>query len=202
MDSLCLIAGLGNPGSEYSQTRHNAGFLVVERLGKKRGAEWKTEPRFKAVLAKAVLGTRRIVLCKPETFMNRSGDAIAPLLGFYKIPIDQLLVLVDDADLPLGQIRLRSEGSSGGHHGLESIERALGTRGFARLRIGIGRTERQLREISGHVLGRFGSDERELLEKVLERCVAQVECYLDAGIQKAMSQFNGAVVAPVKKEEK
>ena len=201
MDSLYLIAGLGNPGSEYARTRHNAGFLAVERLGEKFSAGWKREPRFEARVAKVAAGAHKIVLCQPETYMNLSGEAIAPLAGFYKIPAERILVLVDDADLPFGQIRLRPEGSSGGHHGLESIEKHLSTRKFARLRIGIGRTDRQLREITGHVLGKFGEDERELLEKVLERCAAQVECYLHAGIQKAMSQFNGAA-APAKKEEK
>src|SRR5688500_959452 len=153
MDSLYLLAGLGNPGSEYSQTRHNAGFLAVEQFGRKFRAEWKLETRFDARLAKVAVGSSKVVLCEPETFMNRSGEAIAPLAGFYKIPIERIMVLVDDADLPFGQIRLRSEGSSGGHHGLESIEKHLGTRAFARLRIGIGRTERALREITGHVLG-------------------------------------------------
>jgi peptidyl-tRNA hydrolase, PTH1 family len=202
MESSYLIAGLGNPGAEYSHTRHNAGFLAIERFGRKFGAEWKLEPRFDARVAKVAAGASRIVLCEPETYMNRSGEAIAALALFYKIPIERLLVLLDDADLPFGQIRMRPEGSSGGHHGLESIEQHLGSRSFARLRIGIGRTERQLREITGHVLGRFASEERELLDKVLERCVAQVECYLSAGIQKAMSLYNGAIEAPLKKEEK
>lgn len=202
MDALYLIAGLGNPGAEYFHTRHNAGFLAVEKFGAGFAAEWKRETRFQARLAKIAAGGRKVVLCEPETFMNRSGEAIAPLAAFYKVSLDRLLVLVDDADLPFGQVRLRPEGSSGGHHGLESIEQSFGSRAFARLRIGIGRTERGLREITGHVLGRFAPDERELLEKVLERCSAQIECFLREGIQKAMSLYNGAVDAPVKKEEK
>lgn len=197
-----LIAGLGNPGSEYAQTRHNAGFLAVERIGAKYRAEWRRESRFDARVARVAMGSSKAVLCEPQTFMNCSGEAIAPLAAFYKIPADRVLVLVDDADLPFGQIRLRAEGSSGGHHGLESIEKHLGVRSFPRLRIGIGRGERQVREITGHVLGRFADDEQELLEKVLERCLAQVECCLQNGVQKAMSQFNGAVGAPAKKEEK
>jgi len=148
------------------------------------------------------VGGRKVILCEPQTYMNASGEAIAPLIGFYKIPPERVLVVVDDADLPLGQVRMRPEGSSGGHHGLESIEEHLGTRGFARLRVGIGRTERGLREITGHVLGRFSPDEKDVLEKVLERCASQIECYLTDGIQKAMSQFNGAVIAPEKKEQK
>ena len=202
MDTLYLVAGLGNPGSEYARTRHNAGFLVVERFGKKFSAEWKAQSKFHSRVARVEAAGRKVILCEPQTYMNASGEAIAPLAGFYKVLPGRLLVVVDDADLPFGQIRMRGEGSSGGHHGLESIEEHLGTRGFARLRVGIGRTEHALREITGHVLGRFGADETELVEKVLERCASQIECYLAHGIQKAMSQFNGAVIAPEQKEQK
>lgn len=202
MDSHYLIAGLGNPGKQYAATRHNAGFLAVEQFGRRFQAEWKAESRFHARVARIVAGSNKVVLCQPETFMNCSGEAVAAVAGFYKIPTERVLVLVDDADLPLGEVRLRAEGGPGGHHGLESIETHLGTRKFARLRIGIGRTERRLREITGHVLGKFGAEEQDLLRQVLERCAAQIECFLQAGIQKAMSQFNGAVAAPVKKEAK
>jgi PTH1 family peptidyl-tRNA hydrolase len=202
MDTSYLVAGLGNPGSEYARTRHNAGFMVVERFGEKFSAEWKDQSRYHSRAARIEVGGRKVILCEPQTYMNASGEAIAPLIGFYKIPPERVLVVVDDADLPLGQVRMRPEGSSGGHHGLESIEEHLGTRGFARLRVGIGRTERGLREITGHVLGRFSPDEKDVLEKVLERCASQIECYLTDGIQKAMSQFNGAVIAPEKKEQK
>jgi PTH1 family peptidyl-tRNA hydrolase len=202
MDTLYLVAGLGNPGSEYARTRHNAGFMVVERFGQKFSAEWKEQTKFHSRIARIEVSGRKLILCEPQTYMNASGEAIAPLAGFYKVPAERLLVVVDDADLPFGQIRLRGEGSSGGHHGLESIEEHLGTRGFARLRVGIGRTERALREITGHVLGRFSPDEAELLEKVLERCSRQIECYLTQGIQKAMSLYNGAVTAPEQKEQK
>ena len=202
MDTLYLVAGLGNPGSEYARTRHNAGFMAVERFGQKFSAEWKEQSKFHSRLARIEVSGRKVILCEPQTYMNASGQAIAPLAAFYKVPPDRILAVVDDADLVFGQVRLRGEGSSGGHHGLESIEEHLGTRGFARLRVGIGRTERGLREITGHVLGRFSPDEAELLDKVLERCASQMECYLTQGIQKAMSQFNGAVIAPEKKEQK
>jgi PTH1 family peptidyl-tRNA hydrolase len=206
MDTLYLVAGLGNPGSEYARTRHNAGFMAVERFGSKFSADWKKEPKFQSRVAKVEASGRKVILCEPQTYMNASGEAIASLAAYYKVPNERLLVVVDDADLPFGQIRLRSEGSSGGHHGLESIEQLLGSRQFARLRIGIGRTERGLREITGHVLGRFGPDEADLLEKVLERTVAQIECYLAEGVRKAMSLYNGALEEtnkpPVRKEEK
>ncbi len=192
MENVHLIVGLGNPGREYSKTRHNAGFLLVEDLAEEWRADWKPEKRFQARVAKIERSGRRIFLCKPQTFMNASGEAVGALVRFYDVPPKNLLVVVDDADLPLGTIRLRKDGSSGGHHGLESIERHLGTRNFARLKIGIGRAE-GAREITDHVLGKFRADEKQLVEKVLESASGQVECWLDSGIEKAMNQFNGKV---------
>ena len=188
MEHLHLIVGLGNPGKEYARTRHNAGFLLVEKLAERWRASWALEKKFKARIARA----GQNVLCQPQTFMNLSGEAVGAVMNFYRVTVGQLVVAVDDADLPLGEIRLRSSGSSGGHHGLESIEQHLATREFARLRIGIGRKDGR-REITGHVLGQFASDEAGLMEKVLERAVDQTECWLTAGIGKAMSQFNGVV---------
>ena len=133
-----------------------------------------------------------MILCKPQTYMNLSGEAVGKLAEFYKIAPQKILVMVDDADLPFGQIRLRKSGSSGGHHGLDSIQQHLGTQEFPRLRIGIGRKD-GAREITDYVLGRFSSAEMELAEKVLTVAGNQAECWLNAGIQKAMSQFNGAV---------
>lgn len=198
METAYLVAGLGNPGSQYAQTRHNAGFLVVERFGGMFGADWEEDRKFRSRVARVSVGERKVWLCEPQTYMNASGEAIAPLAEYYKVPLERLLVVVDDADLPFGQIRLRASGSSGGHHGLESIERHLGSREFARLRVGIGRTDRKLREITGHVLGRFGAEESGLLEKVLERAARQVECFITAGVLRAMSEFNGAVAPPEK----
>ncbi len=203
MDTLYLVAGLGNPGAEYVRTRHNAGFLVVERFGRKFSAEWKDAARFQSRLSRVEVSGRKVILCEPQTYMNASGEALASLAGYYKVPLERVLIVVDDADLPFGQIRLRGEGSNGGHHGLESVEQHLGSRQYARLRVGIGRTERGLREITRHVLGKFSADEAELLEKVLARASAQIKCYLEHGVQKAMSQFNGAVLPPpVENEEK
>src|ERR1017187_9460628 len=192
MESCHLIVGLGNPGAEYAKTRHNAGFLLVEKLAASWKADWKNERKFGARIARVEQDGRRLLLCQPETFMNLSGEAVGALKNFYQLPLDRLLVAVDDADLPLGEIRLRASGSSGGHHGLESIEQHLATRGFARLRIGIGRAD-GAREITDYVLGKFDSAGNELLGKVLERAADQIECWLDAGIEKAMSQFNGVV---------
>ena len=187
-----LIVGLGNPGAEYARTRHNAGFLVTERLAQRWQAAWSYERKFNARVASAQRAEERVLLCQPQTYMNSSGEAVGPLVAFYRVPLAGLLIVVDDADLPLGELRLRPNGSSGGHHGLESIEQHLGTRQYARLRIGIGR-QPGAREITDYVLGRFHSTEAALADKVLTVASDQVECWLDAGIQKAMSQFNGVV---------
>jgi PTH1 family peptidyl-tRNA hydrolase len=188
MEPLHLIVGLGNPGAEYKKTRHNAGFLLVEELAARWRVEWKNERRFHVRLARAEHQEH------PQTFMNASGEAVGALMKFYRLPRTRLLVVVDDADLPLGGIRLRPGGSSGGHHGLESIEQHLGSREFERLRLGIGRRE-GAREITDYVLSRFDRAEAALMQKVLDRAADQAECWLTGGVQKAMNQFNGNVEA-------
>ena len=192
MENLHLIVGLGNPGADYAKTRHNAGFLVVEKLAARWQANWTLDRKFNARLGKADVGDKRALLCEPQTFMNSSGEAVGALAAFYRVPPARVLVVVDDADLRLGQVRLRPGGSSGGHHGLESVEFHLSSRGFPRLRLGIDR-ENGAGGITGYVLGRFRPGEVALLEKVLDRAADQVECWLTAGIQKAMNNFNGVV---------
>ena len=193
MENLRLIVGLGNPGADYAQTRHNAGFTLVEQLATRWRAGWTNERKFNARLARAERDGVRVLLCQPQTFMNLSGAAVGALVNFYRLqPQSGLLVVVDDADLPLSEIRLRAGGGSGGHHGLESIGQHLGTDEFARLRLGIGRSA-GAREITDHVLGRFDAGEAVLMEKVLGRAADQVECWLAAGVEKAMNLFNGSV---------
>ena len=194
MENVFLIVGLGNLGAEYAKTRHNAGFSLVEKLAADWRTDWKNERKFKARMARVQRNGRRVLLCQPQTFMNASGETIGALVKFYRLPLKQLLVVVDDADLPLGEIRLRPGGSSGGHHGLESIEQHLGSREFARQRLGIGRQD-GAREITDYVLSRFGAAETALMKKVLDRAASQAECWLNDGIQKAMNQFNGNVEA-------
>ena len=203
MESLHLIVGLGNPGAEYAKTRHNVGFLLVEKLAVRWKADWSNERKFRASIARAERNGRRVLLCRPQTFMNLSGETVRALVDFYQLPrpLSGLLVTMDDADLPLGEIRLRAEGGSGGHHGLESIEQHLATREFARLRIGIGRKDGE-REITDHVLGKFDPGEVELMEKALDRAASQMECWLDDGIQNAMNRFNGVENGPTNEETK
>jgi PTH1 family peptidyl-tRNA hydrolase len=194
MENLHLIVGLGNPGAEYAKTRHNAGFTLVEILAARWQADWANERKFNARLARTERNGVRVLLCQPQTFMNLSGATVGALVNFYQLlpPWAGLLVVVDDADLPLGEIRLRAGGGNGGHHGLESVGQHLGTDDFARLRLGIGRAD-GAREITDYVLGRFDAAEAALMEKVLDRAAGQVECWLAAGIEKAMNQFNGVV---------
>jgi PTH1 family peptidyl-tRNA hydrolase len=192
MEHMHLIVGLGNPGSEYARTRHNAGFLLVQMLAQRWQASWAVERKFNARVARRDKGELRVILCEPQTYMNASGESVGPLVAFYRVALERMLVVVDDADLPLGEIRLRTRGSSGGHHGLESIEKHLGSREFPRLRIGIGR-QNEARAISNHVLGRFNAAEWTLAEKVLTVAADQTECWLSAGIGRAMNQFNGVV---------
>jgi len=200
MENVFLIVGLGNPGAEYAQTRHNAGFLLAEKLAAKWKCGWANERKFRARIAKAERGAKRILLCEPQTFMNLSGESVGALKSFYQLPLGNVLVAVDDADLPLGTVRLRAGGSSGGHHGLESIEQHLASREFARLKMGIGRADGS-REIADYVLGRFASAEDGVLERVLERAANQVETWLDAGIKNAM-QLNGVIDSENKENKK
>jgi len=191
MENVFLIVGLGNPGADYAKTRHNAGFLLVEKLAAKWKSDWCNERKFQARVSRAEHGGKRVLLAKPQTFMNLSGEAVGALVEFYQLPAGKILVVVDDADLPLGEIRLRPGGGTGGHHGMESVMQHLASREYARLRIGIGRKD-ESRQITGHVLGQFSAVENALLEKVLNRAAGQAEIWLDAGIDKAM-QLNGKV---------
>jgi PTH1 family peptidyl-tRNA hydrolase len=191
MENRYLIVGLGNPGAEYARTRHNAGFQVADLLAERWRSAWAFEKKFNALVAAAKRAGRRVLVCKPQTYMNASGQAVVAVVGFYRVALPQLLVLVDDADLPLGALRLKPFGGSGGHHGLESVQQHLGTREYARLRIGIGRQE-GTREITGYVLGRFQSTEQAAVDKVLSRASEAAECWMDEGIEMAMTRFNGA----------
>lgn len=196
MGTFYLIAGLGNPGAAYAETRHNVGFRAVDQLRRRWRAEWGLDQKFQSELARTEYAGRPVLLCRPLTYMNESGQAIGSLARYFQIPPAHLLVVLDDADLPFGTIRLRPEGSSGGHHGLESVEAHLGTRDYPRLRVGIGGQCSGARQLEGYVLQRLNADELAALDQVLERAAAQVECWLDAGIEAAMARFNGQNLKP------
>ncbi len=201
MDTWYFIVGLGNPGDRYSATRHNAGFMVLERLADRWGGSWSDEKKFNARIARVDVGGRRVLLCQPQTYMNLSGEAVGALAGFYKIALDQLLVIVDDVNLPFGELRLRPSGGSGGHHGLESIELHMAGSGFARQRVGIGKPAHGGGELTGHVLGVFAELEADAVGEVLAKAANQAESWLCDGTQKAMNDFNGPVISPVKENE-
>ena len=190
MEETYLIVGLGNPGKGYADTRHNVGFMVLDRLAKRSGAAWGVNKKFAAHLAKGRQNGNTVLLCKPQGYMNLSGQSVVPLAKFYQIPFGQIMVVVDDLDLPLGAIRMRPGGGTGGHRGLDSIQGLLGKDDFARLRLGIGRPEPD-RDVSGFVLGKFAEAETGLLERVLETAADQLACWMLQGTQQAMNNYNG-----------
>jgi PTH1 family peptidyl-tRNA hydrolase len=177
-----LIVGLGNPGKTYDRTRHNIGFRAVDRLAEKHGL------KFKGELAVGSIGSDSVILLKPETYMNLSGEAIVPVMRYYQIDLSRLLVIVDDVDLPLGQLRIRINSGPGTHNGLKSVETSLQTNRYARLRIGVG--DREEGDLASHVLGPFTPEEETLLPGVLDRAVQAVEIWLDKGITSAMNSTN------------
>lgn len=183
-----LIAGLGNPGPEYTANRHNVGFRCVERLAVCHDLTFDKRQKRALVALGAVLG-QRVILVKPQTFMNESGRSVVPLARFYKVRPGRLLVVYDDLDLPLGTVRMRPEGGSGGHKGMHSIIEHWGGQDFPRLRIGIGRPPGRM-DPAAYVLRDFSPEEEPLLEETLERAAAAIEAWLREGVEVAMSQYN------------
>lgn len=179
-----LIAGLGNPGPEYAATRHNIGFMVVDQLAAQSGATWERSGKWEALTAKCAA----VLLVKPFSFMNHSGYPLLAVTQFYKIEPRQILVVLDDLDLPLGRLRLRAEGGSGGHNGLESIIMQFDTENIPRLRIGIGSAPRQ--GSVDYVLGRFFDEEKPAIQSTIERAVEALKCAIDNGLVSAMNTFN------------
>lgn len=185
-----LIVGLGNPGSEYKFNRHNVGFMALDELGEELGAEF-GRMQSNALVAQARRGEQRIILAKPRTYMNRSGSAVGGLLRFHKAPLDKLLVIYDEVDLPFETLRLRSEGGSAGHNGMKSIIENLGSQEFARLRVGVGRPKGRMRT-PDHVLQDFSKAEQGALTFVLQRATQAAITFIDEGIVAAMNKFNKA----------
>jgi PTH1 family peptidyl-tRNA hydrolase len=190
-----MVVGLGNPGARYANTRHNIGFDTVDHLASQEGWAWSGR-RSHAVLAEGPLGGHKVLLVKPQTYMNDSGLAVGELVRFYKLDLADLLVVCDDLDLPLGRLRLRARGAGGGQHGLESIIRHLGGEtGFARLRIGIGRPRAGRDQNVDFLLSRPATDDRIVLEEARERGVEAVRAFITEGIAVAMNRFNAVVSA-------
>lgn len=185
-----LLVGLGNPGSQYEKTRHNAGFLVIDRLARRHAPGAISKAKFDAALVEAPIGGERCLLLKPNTYMNRSGQAVAQAIGFYKVnPETDVLVIVDDIALPLGHLRIRPSGSGGGHNGLGDIERALGNENYPRLRIGID-AKPALMDQADYVLGKFTAAEEGVIKPALDKAADACECFVTQGTQAAMNKFN------------
>lgn len=185
-----LIVGLGNPGREYEKTRHNVGFRAAELLAKQAGVKL-DRARFRGLTASCTLAGQRVLLLKPETFMNLSGEAVHLAAMFYRIPIDRILVLSDDISLPVGKIRVRAEGSAGGHNGLKSIISHLGGQDFPRVRIGVGAKPHPDYDLADWVLSSFSAEEEKTLVPAIENAAAAVLELIQNGPQAAASKFNG-----------
>ncbi len=188
MAERALIVGLGNPGKSYERTRHNIGFAVVEKMAKKHGLEFRKQLKFKGSVAEGMIGADSVILLEPLTFMNNSGEAVVLLQRYLQIDLSRLLIVADDVDLPLGQLRMKINSGPGTHNGLKSVEDQLQTNRYARLRIGVG--DRKEGDLSDHVLGRFSEEEEILVPGVLERAVQAIEIWLDKGVTSAMDFAN------------
>lgn len=187
-----LIVGLGNPGPDYAKTRHNAGFMALDRLWARRGdPSQPPKGRFSAITQELSLASERCVLIKPTTYMNLSGRPVSEALNFFKLdPAKDLLVLVDDVSLPTGTIRVRAGGGAGGHNGLKDIQRAISTQGYSRVRIGIDACPPMMK-LEDYVLGRFTSEQMDLLTPALDKAIAAIEIFVQEGIDAAMNKING-----------
>ncbi len=187
-DGVYIIVGLGNPGPQYERNRHNLGFQVLDVLARRHGLSF-NRAHYKSLVAEGRIASKPVVLVKPMTYMNLSGEAVGPLVRVYAVPLERLLVVYDDMDLPLGKLRLRPKGGSGGHRGLESVIRALKTDEIPRLRVGIGRPPPHLSP-TNYVLQDFSPEEEEELAVVREEAADAIEVWLTEGLQAAMDRFN------------
>ena len=193
-----LIVGLGNPGPKYRGTRHNVGFEVIDELARRRGLVFESAPA--AALMARDRSTPGVTLAKPLTFMNRSGQGVTELLRYYRFDVADLLIVVEDANLPLGRLRARARGADGGHQGLRSVSDALGSQEFSRLRVGIGRGDPR-RDLADHVLSRFEPEEREDIETAIGRAADAADMFTTAGIEQVMNTFNRREDRPTGEEE-
>ncbi len=186
---MWLIAGLGNPGSKYANTRHNIGFMVVARLAERWSGSLSTK-KFNARLGSLQLKGEKVLLAQPQTFMNCSGDSLQPMAAFYKIPPERMVVIHDELDLAFGDVRIKQGGGHAGHNGLRSVGGRFGTGEYPRVRVGIGRPEHG-GDVTGFVLGAFNSGERSDLDAVIERSCDAIEAIVSTGAVAAMNQING-----------
>ena len=183
-----IIVGLGNPGAQYANTPHSVGFEAVDAVASEIGASWEEKRQFKCLWAKGVFAGVPVVLCKPQTYMNLSGESVAPLVKYSNCTAADLVVVQDDIDLPLGRMRVRKGGSCGGHNGIRNIIERLGTMQFTRLKLGVGKDKEN---VIAHVLGKFDPASRKVMDDVITASVKAVESILRNGPDRAMNEFNG-----------
>ncbi len=194
-----MIAGLGNPGSEYARTKHNVGFMFLDALAEKLGADnWKT--KYDALVAEARIGTEKVLLVKPLTYMNESGRAVGPLMSWYKLAPEDLIVVHDDMDIPAGTIRIRRKGSAGGHNGMKSILYHVGDENFPRLRIGIGRPLPGWTVVK-HVLAPFSEEDAPKIREAIDYLLPALECVVTDGVDLAMNRYNPKKQKAKKKQQ-
>jgi peptidyl-tRNA hydrolase, PTH1 family len=191
MSDKYLIVGLGNPGRDYRHNRHNVGFMLLDRLVEHHRLLGFTKKQNKALITGGLIAEKSVILAKPQTYMNLSGEAVSGLLRFYDIPLERLLVAFDELDLPTGVLRLRAEGGTSGHNGMKSIIQYLGTEKFPRLRIGIGRPPGRM-DPAAYVLQDFKGDDADVMAITLDHAAEAVETFLKDGLVMAMNRFNGA----------
>ena len=185
---MYLIVGLGNPGREYEHTRHNAGFDAIDVLAGKLGADVK-EQKHKGLCGKGMIAGEKVILLKPQTFMNLSGESVRAAADFYKIDAEHMIVLYDDIDLDVGKLRVRAKGSAGGHNGIKNIIAHMGTQEFPRVRIGVGAKPDRM-DLADYVLGRFSQVERPVMEDAFEEAAEAAIAVVEDGIDAAMNRFN------------
>jgi len=188
-----IVAGLGNPGAQYADTPHSVGFETVDRLAAAAGATWEAKRAFHCQMARCTLGGQQVLLVKPQTFMNLSGDAVAPVVKYHNAAPSDLVVVQDDIDLPAGRLRVRANGSHGGHNGVRNIIERLGTSAFARVKIGVGKDRE---DVVGHVLGKFDPATRRLMDVMVAAAADAVVAVLRDGPERAMNAYNGFVPPP------
>lgn len=185
---MYLIAGLGSPGKEYETTRHNTGSMVIDRLAEKLGCDVATR-KFQGLTGTGLIGGEKVILLKPQTFMNASGESIHPAALFYKLEPDHVIVIYDDISLDVGSIRIRAKGSAGGHNGMKSIIAHLGTENYPRVRVGIGAKPERM-DLADYVLGHFAKGEQEPLAEAVEAAADAVELMIRQGVPAAMNRYN------------
>ena len=183
-----VVVGLGNPGAQYANTPHSVGFEVVDRIASECGAAWEEKRQFKCLMTRATFAGQSVLLVKPQTYMNLSGESVAPVVKYHNATAADLVVVQDDIDLAVGKLRIRKAGSCGGHNGIRNIIERLGTQSFVRIKLGVGKDKSN---VVGHVLGKFDPEARAVMDRVVEAATKAVASVISEGPDRAMNAYNG-----------